>query len=229
MTEHGVSAFADQFTRVVRKTHREMLGWKDGYTQSSVELPETVPLWSYRDFSKEAIDHFGLKLVPGKGFKQGVFIPMRLDDGTMVGYSIRHTEEFLEDYQKQYGKKGPKYYNAEGLKKLGIQFGLFEDAENIRKEGFTYAVEGQFDCVSLWDRGVRNVIAVMGSSLSQQQALVLMKYTSRLVLMFDGDEAGQKGMEQVSKRFGSMFSISTVVLPPGTDPATIDLRTIGVR
>lgn len=228
--EFGVDTKSDAFIRTVRRTARNMKNWKEAQEVPQVEggLPETVELYAYRDFSKEAIDHFGLRLIPGRGWGEGIFIPMKLEDGTIVGYSVRHYDEFMEWFTQEHGKKCPKYLNTEGLKKQGILFGLVDNISAIKQSGFAYLVEGQFDCISLWDRGIKNVVGVMGSDLSVHQAQVLMRYTSRLVLMFDGDKAGQHGTELVKERFGSMFSITSITLPPGTDPATADLKELGV-
>lgn len=231
-TGYGVTLHNDPFAKTVRKTINKMQEWKMAHEApppiGQTGLPETEDLASYRHFSKEAIDHFGLRLVPGHGWGEGVFIPMKLDTGELVGYSIRHHDDFLEYFHEYYGKKAPKYLNTEGLKKRGIMFGIADTKDAILQAGFAYLVEGQFDAISLWDRGIKNVVGVMGSSLSPEQAQILMRYTTKLVLMFDGDDAGRKGMAQVQNRYGAVFSISQVLLPDGEDPATADLKDLGV-
>ena len=61
-------------------------------------------------------------------------------------------------------------------------------------------VEGFFDCFKLWQAGFANVAALMGSSMSPEQEELIVKsvvQNGRVVLMFDGDEAGQNCTEQV--------------------------------
>lgn len=228
----GLHTRIDVFTRTAQKTMHKLQEWQMAHEKppplDKAGVPATIDLDSYRNLSKEAISHFGLRLVPGHGWGEGVFIPMKLDTGEMVGYSIRHWDDFLDWFESKYDKKAPKYLNSAGLKKRGIMFGLHANKAAIKEAGFAYLCEGQFDCISLWDRGVKNVVGVMGSSLSAEQAQILMRYTPRIVLMFDGDEAGQAGAQQVKQRYGSLFGISSVLLPPGKDPASADLQELGV-
>ena len=66
-----------------------------------------------------------------------------------------------------------------------------------------YVVEGFFDCMWLWQRGIRRVVALMGSTLSATQAALIQKITtpdSGLVVMFDEDDAGRAGREKAVAR-----------------------------
>jgi DNA primase len=66
-----------------------------------------------------------------------------------------------------------------------------------------YVVEGFFDCIWLWQHGIRRVVALMGSSLSPIQAALIQKSVSpddRIVVMLDEDDAGRAGREKVVSR-----------------------------
>lgn len=214
----------DNFTRTWRKTFRQMQWMAKEVAPPALEegeIPPTEELHGYRSFSRAAVDHFGLRLIPGSGWGCGVYIPVRVE-GTLVGYAIRHTDVFLAEHLRRTGHKAPKYLNTEDLGKEGILYGLSENAEAITEAGFCFVVEGQFDCISMWDRGHRNVVAVMGSNLSSHQARQLMAITNVLHLVFDGDEAGRDGMSLIKTQYGPLFQIKTIHLPEGSDPATVD-------
>ena len=66
-----------------------------------------------------------------------------------------------------------------------------------------YIVEGFFDCIWLWQHGIRRVVALMGSSLSQVQAALIQRAANpddRIVVMLDEDDAGRAGREKILSR-----------------------------
>lgn len=216
----------DSFLRLWRKTTRQM-EWMNKQVDPPAldegEIPATQDLFTFRSFTKQAIDHFGLRAIPGSGWGAGIYIPIRNESGTLMGYSIRQNNSFLAAQLITTGRKLPKYLNTTGLGKEGLVYGLHEAKEAILSEGFVYLVEGQFDCISMWDAGYKNVVSPMGSTLSYQQAQVLMGVTSAIKIVFDGDEAGREGAALVKKQFASAFKIEIIHLPEGCDPATADL------
>lgn len=165
------------------------------------ETPETTPLEAgYRGLSLGAIRHWGLAQSAS-----GVYIPMFDSRGKICGYSIRRFD----------GK--PKYENAHGVGKC-LPFGLAQNSSDIIREGFAWVVEGQFDAIALWQKGYKNVIALMGSSLTEQQAMLILAVTSTLVLVMDGDDAGRLAAAKIKKQWSNVFDIAIFNLPEGVDP-----------
>ncbi len=86
-------------------------------------------------------------------------------------------------------------------------------------------VEGYMDTVSLYQAGFKNVVASMGTSLTQEQARLLKRYTDNVFISYDGDAAGQKanmrGLE-ILKSEG--LNVKVVPLPEGLDPDDVIKR-----
>lgn len=225
---NGLISKSDPFTRAWKRTFRQLQWMEKGLTPPPIDegqIPATEDLYGFRNFSKESIDHFGLRLIPGHTWGCGIYIPVRTTDGTLVGYCIRQNDVLLAELVRS-GKKPPKYLNTKGLGKEGLMYGLHENLASIKAAGFAYVVEGQFDCVAMWNKGYCNVVSSMGSTLSYQQAQQLMNVTSNLTVVYDGDEAGREGLQFIKSKFGSAFSISQIFLPEGDDPCSADLGAV---
>jgi DNA primase len=180
-----------------------------GLELPGVLLPVSKPLTGYRRYSPEAIKHFDLRLTD-----DGVLIPFHDEKGRLVGYATR-----------QINRK-PKYLNSTGLSKADILYGLFLNQTVIREANEVILVEGQFDCIRVWDAGFKNVAATMGSSLSPSQARLLMPLVSKIVVLYDGDDAGRKGADEIKRKYSSLFKIQIKTLPDGIDPDTASLKDI---
>lgn len=174
-----------------------------------VELPASEPLTSYRGYSQETIDRFGLRLVPN-----GILIPFRdMMTGKVIGYSIRQIN------------RRPKYLNSEGFKKADYLYGMYEWIEaGIPHPKHAIICEGQFDCIRISDSGHKNVVATLGATLTPTQAYELGHWASKLTILYDGDEAGRKGAEKIKELYSSMFNIRILTLTEGQDPDTGDLQ-----
>ncbi|HEY5996997.1 MAG TPA: DNA primase [Candidatus Deferrimicrobiaceae bacterium] len=120
------------------------------------------------------------------------------------------------------GDAQPKYLNSPEsplYKKSAVLYGLFQALRPIRSEGRVLVVEGYLDLISLWQKGVRNVVATCGTSLTEQHARMLKRLAEEVVLFFDGDFAGEKA---AGKAGAPLYAagVSPLVLfpPPGQDP-----------
>ena len=110
----------------------------------------------------------------------------------------------------------PIYHKGENL------YGMSWAKHEIRKEGTALVVEGYMDAVSLAAVGFVNVVAPLGTSFTDQQGALLARYTKRVLLLFDSDEAGLKA----TFRGGDILLThglhpAVVTLPPGADPDTL--------
>ena len=79
-------------------------------------------------------------------------------------------------------------------------------------------VEGFFDCLRVHQSGYRNVVALLGVSLSEAQEKLLLERFQKLVLMLDGDEAGRRASQQLAARLKGKVSLSVVEVPSGRQP-----------
>jgi DNA primase len=98
-------------------------------------------------------------------------------------------------------------------------FGLYQARHAIRSEEAAIVVEGNFDVFSLHARGLANVVAPLGTAFTGDQARLLKRYSSDIVLLFDGDAAGKKAVRlsrEPCVQAGLTSKVAT--LPDGVDP-----------
>jgi len=91
-------------------------------------------------------------------------------------------------------------------------FGLFDAKESIQQTNCVYVVEGQFDVIKAYENGLTNVVATGNANLSENQLLLLLRYTDNIVILFDNDEAGNKGRNNV-RAYKKYANISDLFLP----------------
>lgn len=118
--------------------------------------------------------------------------------------------------------KGAKYINSpESIiyVKGRILYGLSHAKDEIRKVNKAILVEGYMDLISLYQSGIKNVVAVSGTALTDDQVQLLSRYTKNVVLIFDSDTAGIKAsMRSIEILLKKDFDIKIVSLPKGEDP-----------
>lgn len=95
--------------------------------------------------------------------------------------------------------------------KSNVLFGLNVVKSDIKKRGFVVIVEGELDMISSWQAGVKNVVAIKGSSLTQEQVKLLSRYTQSVVLALDADAAGDTAARrgiQIAEREGLELKVA---------------------
>lgn len=116
----------------------------------------------------------------------------------------------------------PKYLNSPEtpvFEKKKVLYGLHQTARYIRSEDLAIIVEGYMDAVSLYQAGLRNVAAVMSSSLTPEQARLIKRMTRNVVMLLDGDDAGIDGAERsLPILLQADLYPKGVFLPDGQDP-----------
>lgn len=91
------------------------------------------------------------------------------------------------------GKGLAKYINSPETSiyhKSRSLYGLYQAKEHIKKEGFVVLVEGELDCLMSWQNGIRNIVAIKGTALTEEQITMLSRFTDKFVLALDQDFAG---------------------------------------
>ena len=120
------------------------------------------------------------------------------------------------------GEGDPKYLNSPEspvyIKGKNL-YGLQKAKEAIRQSGFCLIVEGYFDAISLWNAGVHNVVATLGTALTRDHLELLRRYTQDVVALFDPDTAGRKALNRSLELFlGANMRARALILPEGCDP-----------
>ncbi len=121
-------------------------------------------------------------------FRSRIMIPIKDLTGRLIGFGGRIL-----------GPGEPKYLNSPEsivFRKKSVLFGLDSAREAIRREGFVVLVEGYFDQISLRIRGLENVVAPLGTALGVEQVRLLKRFTTDVIAVFDGDEAGLRAVKR---------------------------------
>lgn len=115
-----------------------------------------------------------------------------------------------------------KYVNSPGseiYQKDHALYGIYQAKKAIAKFDLVYMVEGYTDVVSMHQCGIENVVANSGTALSVYQIKLLRRFTSNIVLLYDGDEAGQHAaMRGTDMLLAEGMNVKVLLLPDGKDP-----------
>lgn len=147
-------------------------------------------------------------------FRDRLCFPIRSVGGKVIAFSGR----FLDDRE-------PKYLNSSDTSiftKGRTLFNLDLARGPIRRAGAAIVVEGNFDVVGLYAAGFRNVVAPLGTAMTEIQARILKRYTSTAYLAFDGDAAGERSaFRSADLLLAEGFAVRIVPVPAGSDPDSI--------
>lgn len=142
-----------------------------------------------------------------------IIFPIFSPNGRVVAFAGRKLRE---------DDTGGKYINSpESIiyVKGRVLYGLSFAKDEIRKLDKAIIVEGYMDLISLYQAGIKNVVAVSGTALTDDQAQLLSRYTKNVVLLFDADTAGiSASMRSIEILLRKDFDVKIATLPSGEDP-----------
>jgi DNA primase len=151
-------------------------------------------------------------------FRRRVMFPIANESGRVIAFTAR----ILDANPKPGEKAGPKYMNSPETplySKQQVLFNLDKAKSAMRSMEFALLVEGQMDCISVYMRGIQNVIATSGTAFSEHQVALLRRQTTNVVVNFDPDAAGANAAEKsISMLTEEGFTIKLVTLEGGLDP-----------
>ncbi len=175
-------------------------------------------------FAQGLLIQSGLVLARDNGeivdrFRHRLMVPICRDAGSVIAFGGRSMD----------AEQVPKYLNSPETpiySKGRTLYGLNLTKAAIRKLGFVVLVEGYFDFAQLFQSDAAPVVASCGTALTPHQAQLLRRFTSKVVLSYDPDAAGQgaaaRSCELLVKEG---FDVNVVVLDSGEDPDTFIRRT----
>jgi DNA primase len=147
-------------------------------------------------------------------FRNRVMFPIANEQGKVIAFTGRTlaTDE----------KAGPKYLNSPETpiySKSRVLFNLDKAKEAIRKLEYAILVEGQMDCISVYNAGFHNVIASSGTAFTELQAKLLARFSKNVVVNFDPDTAGAAAAERtLTLLISEDFQVKVLTLESGFDP-----------
>ena len=196
----------------------EVKKFKIGYIEKNPNFFDKIK----NNFSEQALVESGLfyldekKKIYVERFRGRLIFPINNISGQpfALGGRIIEKLDYLAKYinspETPFFKKGSNLYNLDLARKLS------------NKIDHIYLVEGYMDVVGLSKNGIENVVANLGTSLTDKQILILNQFFDDIIICFDGDESGYKAAlraaENSIKELKPEKQISFLFLPDGEDP-----------
>ncbi|HDI7492613.1 TPA: DNA primase [Staphylococcus aureus] len=144
-------------------------------------------------------------------FRNRIMFPLKNAQGRIVGYSGR-----------TYTGQEPKYLNSPEtpiFQKRKLLYNLDKARKSIRKSDEIVLLEGFMDVIKSDTAGLKNVVATMGTQLSDEHITFIRKLTSNITLMFDGDFAGSEATLKTGQHLLQQgLNVFVIQLPSGMDP-----------
>ncbi|MCH8830407.1 MAG: toprim domain-containing protein, partial [Planctomycetes bacterium] len=158
----------------------------------------------------------------GSGFRDDcvfidrVTVPIHDERGRAVAFGGRILpDSSLKDSAKYLnGSESPVFVKSRLL------YGLDIARDAVKKAGTAIVVEGYTDCMMIHQHGIGNAVATLGTALVESHVQLLRRFARKVVLVFDGDDAGQKAAERSLAKFLSQeVDLRILTLPAKQDPA----------
>ena len=196
--------------------------FKVGFAMDSWD--QLVKQCTGKGFTKSHINQSGLFTQSEKGtfdrFRSRVMFPIFHPSGKPIAFGGRI-----------FGVEDPaKYLNSPETplyKKSDVFYGLQASRDAIRKTGFAVLVEGYMDFLQLYQAGIHPLVAVSGTAFTQRHALALSRITQKVVLLYDGDNAGGNAAIRAGWVLLKAGLEPTIVRPPGDQDPDDWVRAVG--
>jgi len=171
-------------------------------------------------FSPAVLERVGLIGTRDNGghydrFRGRLMFPIRDVRGRTIAFGGRVLPEFADERSAKYvnSPETPLYSKSDQL------YALDHARETISSSGKAVVMEGYTDVIMAHQHGVTNAIACCGTALGERHLRLLQRFTEQIVLVLDGDEAGQKRTSEVLELFiANQVDMRILTLPEGLDP-----------
>ncbi|MBP5836129.1 DNA primase [Candidatus Phytoplasma meliae] len=144
-------------------------------------------------------------------FRNRLIFPITNSNGHIIAFSSRGFDE-----------QTPKYLNSPEtviFKKSEILYQYFENQNEIQKKQAIILHEGFFDVISSFQAGIKNVIATMGTNLTNKHIKLLAKLTQKIIIAYDGDAAGKTAALEIAGTLQkNNFQVKIAHFPDNLDP-----------
>lgn len=220
-------AAADYYCQLAAKSSEAQLYFKkrglDKETIERFQLGFALEQWNNledyllrKGFSQEYLKSSGLIKRSERNtyydlFRGRIMFPIHSYSGEIIGFGGRVLDDSL-----------PKYLNTpdtELYSKRQNLYGLYQGREAIRQSNEVFLVEGYMDCIRMHQFGFINCVATLGTALTKEQAALMHRYAEKVVIIYDGDEAGQREALRASSILNEEgLKVAILTLPDGKDP-----------
>ena len=212
------AVIAREYLKKRNLSKEEVKKFKIGYVKKNPTFYEKLK----NNFSEKILTDSGLfyfdekKKIFIERFRNRIVFPINNISGCPIGIGGRtfqdnnYIAKYINSPETPFFKKGSNLYNLDLARKLS------------NKIDHVYLVEGYMDVIGLSKNGIENVVANLGTSLTEKQILVLNQFFDDIIICFDGDESGYKAAlraaENSIKELKPEKKISFLFLPEKEDP-----------
>ena len=212
-TKAGKSALAYLQSRGL--TPETIKAFRLGYSPN--DPAELLDFTAGKGIDKSALDQAGIVMRSSYGgkpynrFGDRVIFPIIDEQARILGFGGRLIEG-----------EGAKYLNSPEnavYHKSRVLYGLYQARQSMRRLRKAIIVEGYMDVISMHQEGLTNVIAASGTAFTPEQARIVSRLSRNVIVLFDGDTAGQTAASRgADNLLTADLSVGVVVLPEGHDP-----------
>ncbi|MCK9543901.1 MAG: DNA primase, partial [Novosphingobium sp.] len=159
-------------------------------------------------------------------FEGRIIFPIKDHLGALVGFGGRIIKE-KDDRAKYYNSHDNKFFS-----KGSLLFGLDHAKNMVKKKNAIFLVEGYIDAILMSQNGFAHTVATLGTAFTKDHLNLLSRYTNRLYLLYDQDDAGQNAINRLIMSYSQTnIDIYVISLPDGEDPASflskgLDLKSL---
>jgi DNA primase len=152
-------------------------------------------------------------------FRGRIIFPIHNDVGEVIAFSGRILQSDSERAKYLNSPETPLF------RKGHVLFGLHKTKRGLIDAGCAIVCEGQLDLITIFEAGIRNVVAPQGTAFTEHQARILKRFVNEVVLCFDADTAGQKAAERsLDALLQNDLVVRIAEMPAGEDPDSIIRR-----
>src|SRR3954468_21959587 len=149
-------------------------------------------------------------------FRNRIMFPIHNDVGEVIAFSGRILGKDSEPAKYVNSPETPLF------RKGRVLFGLHKTKRGLIEADCAIVCEGQLDLITLYEAGITNVVAPQGTAFTREQARILARFVSEVVLCFDADTAGQKAAERsLESLLENNLLVKIVEMPSGENPDSI--------
>ena len=199
-------------------TKKEIIFFKIGYASNSNEIYELLKkefeekliissgIFYFDEYKKRYVDRFRSRIIfPVKNLNGSIFA-----FGGRTLLSKTNFAKYINSPETEFYKKGNNLYNIDSSKKL----------RNEKEEA--YVVEGYMDVINLYKFGIENVVANLGTAMTERQLDLIWKFFKNPIICLDGDTSGKKAALRAAERLYPLMkadhNIYFLTLPENLDP-----------
>lgn len=192
-----------------------------------------------KQFSAETINEFGICYIPNQSVSRTdllwnrLALPIQNYKGKVIAYAGRRLTTDIEDLRDAYLKKyrnddmvnskinkwnNSKWIN-EPYEKIKNLYNYHRAAQHIYEKNYCIVVEGYFDVIAFHQKGIKNVVATCGTTLSKHQIMMIKSLCDFVYVLYDPDIAGKNAAVKAQELCNNYcLNNKIITLPDGNDP-----------